>query len=94
VFIRVDFLSQQGALSAKYGSIASEKQRSCGEKETEEIWRNLGVGALGLWNVAAMRLCTKPHSGNIPCVPRAISPRGNKMQKKLSRVAATFFHKK
>jgi hypothetical protein len=47
VFIRVNFLSQQGALSAKYGSIASEKQRSCGEKETEEIWRNLGVGALG-----------------------------------------------
>jgi hypothetical protein len=46
VFIRVNFLSQQGALSAKYGSIASEKQRSCGEKETEEIWRNLGVGAL------------------------------------------------
>jgi hypothetical protein len=48
VFIRVDFWSQQGALSAKYGSIASEKQRSCGEKETEEIWRNLGVGALAM----------------------------------------------
>jgi hypothetical protein len=47
VFIRVYFLSQQGALSAKYGPIASEKQRSCGEKETEETWRNLGDGALG-----------------------------------------------
>jgi hypothetical protein len=46
VFIRVYFLSQPGVLNAKYDSIASEKQRSCGEKETEEIWRNLGVGAL------------------------------------------------
>jgi hypothetical protein len=48
-------LSQQGALSAKYGSIASEKQRSCGEKETEEIWRNLGVGALGYASVLLTR---------------------------------------
>jgi hypothetical protein len=33
---QVYFLLQQGALSAKCGSIASEKQRSCSEKETEQ----------------------------------------------------------
>jgi hypothetical protein len=59
VLVRVYLGLQKGALSAKYGSIASEKQRSCGEKETEEIWRNLGSDALVVAGEVIFLYCTR-----------------------------------
>jgi hypothetical protein len=48
VLVRVYLGLQKGALSAKCGSIASEKLRICSPKETETVPQNLDSAALEL----------------------------------------------